>query len=74
MSADVRRYIGQCEICQRAKAGGLQPTQGRRRLFAGRPWQKLAIDLVGPLPETERGNKWVLVITDHFTKWQDAFA
>ena len=73
MSADVRRYVNQCEVCQKAKSGGLQPAQGRRRLFAGRPWQKLAVDLVGPLPETERGNRWILVIADHFTKWQDAF-
>ena len=48
MSADVRRHVGQCEVCQRAKSGGLQPAQGRRRLFAGRPWQKLAVDLVAP--------------------------
>ena len=73
MTADVRRYIGQCEICQRAKTGGLQPAQGRRRLYAGRPWQKVAVDLVGPMPETPRGNKWILVISDHFTRWQDAF-
>ena len=74
MTAEIRRYVGQCEICQRSKTGGLQPVQGRRRLHAGRPWQKLAVDLVGPLPPTARGNKWVLVLSDHFTKWQDAFA
>ena len=74
MTADVRRFIKQCEVCQKGKAGGLLPAQGRRRLFAGRPWQKLAMDLVGPMPQTERGNRWILVISDHFTKWQDAFA
>ena len=41
-------------------------------MFAGRPWQKVAVDLVGPMPETPRGNKWILVLTDHFTRWQDA--
>ena len=73
MAAEVR-MIGQCEICQRAKTGGLQPAQGRRRMFTGRAWQKLAVDLVGPLLETSRGNKWILVISDHFTRWQDALA
>jgi len=29
---------------------------------------------VGPMPETHRGNKWILVLTDHFTRWQDALA
>ena len=73
MTAEVRRHVQCCEICQRAKTGGLHPAQGRRRLHAGRPWQKLAVDLVGPMPETPRGNKWILVISDHFTRWQDAF-
>ena len=41
-------------------------------MYAGRPRQKVAIDLVGPMPETRAGNRWILVIMDHFTRWQDA--
>ena len=29
---------------------------------------------MGPLPETSRGNKHILVVVDHFTKWCEAFA
>ena len=43
-------------------------------MHAGRPWQKLAVDLVGSMPETSRGNKWILVLVDHFTRWQEALA
>ena len=43
-------------------------------MYAGRPFQKLAVDLVGPLPLTKRKNRWALVLTDHFTRWQDAIA
>ena len=32
----------------------------------------MAVDLVGPMPETSRGNRWILVLVDHFTRWQDA--
>ena len=28
---------------------------------------------MGPLPETTQGNKQLLVIMDHFTKWCDVF-
>ena len=29
---------------------------------------------MGPLPETSQGNKHILVVVDHFTKWCEAFA
>ena len=74
MTADVRRVVRSCEVCQAAKSGGNHQPGGRQRLFVGRPWQKVAVDLVGPMPETTRGNRWILVLTDHFTRWQDAIA
>lgn len=49
-------------------------SKNKLRLHAGRPWQRVAIDLVGPLSETERGNRWILVLSDHFTRWQEAIA
>ena len=70
----VRKAARSCEICQAAKHGGTKGPQGRQRLHAGRPWQKVAVDLVGPMPETARGNRWILVLVDHFTRWQDALA
>ena len=72
MVAEVRRLLRTCEVCQMAKPGGNKPPSSRQRLYAGRPWQKVAIDLVGPMPKTQRGNQWILVLSDHFTRWQDA--
>ena len=74
MSSEVRRTVRCCEICQMGKHSKATPYTSRQRLFAGRPWQKVAIDLVGPLPETPRTNRWVLVLSEHFTRWQDAVA
>ncbi len=33
------------------------------------PWEVLGLDLIGPLPETARNNKYVLTMTDLYTKW-----
>ena len=74
MTTEVRAVVRGCEVCQAAKGGGTTSSGGRQRLYAGRPWQKVAVDLVGPMPETARGNKWILVLIDHFTRWQDAIA
>lgn len=40
----------------------------------GGPWEKLGIDIVGPLPMTTKGNKYILVCCDYLTKWPEAFA
>ena len=72
LTSFVRRQVKVCEVCQAAKTSRVLRSSDQRRLFTGRPWQKVAIDLVGPLQETNKGNQWILVLTDHFTRWQDA--
>ena len=32
------------------------------------------MDILGPLPLTPRGNRYVLVLTDYFTKWTESYA
>ena len=31
------------------------------------------MDLIGPLPETNRGNKYILTLIDYYTNWPEAF-
>jgi len=40
----------------------------------GLPFERLAIDVAGPFPETNRGNKYILVAIDYFSKWPEMFA
>ena len=28
--------------------------------------------MIGPLPETPRGNKYIVILTDYFSKWAEA--
>ena len=32
-----------------------------------------ATDITGPFPTTSRGNKYILVVTDTFSKWSEAY-
>jgi len=38
------------------------------------PWDVLAIDFLGPLPVTARGNRFIMVATDEFTKHIEVWA
>jgi hypothetical protein len=33
---------------------------------------RVALDTAGPLPETKSGNKYILVVVDHYSKWCEA--
>ena len=35
--------------------------------------ERIAIDILGPLPLTESGNKYLLVVMDYFTKWPEVY-
>lgn len=35
--------------------------------------ERVAIDVLGPLPKTKSGNEYILIAQDYFTKWVEAF-
>ncbi len=36
--------------------------------------QLVATDIVGPFPESSKGNSYILVASDYFTRWVEAYA
>ena len=36
--------------------------------------ERIAVDIMGPLPRTKRGNRYLIVVGDYFTKWMEAIA
>ena len=68
LKTDVQNYIRHCRKCTQ---------KTRRALLArrpvGYPLECIAMDIKGPLSMTSRGNKYILVISDYFTKYSEAY-
>ncbi|GFX90124.1 retrovirus-related Pol polyprotein from transposon 412 [Trichonephila clavipes] len=63
-----------CRICDHCSAGKdpRKRTRGRLQLYnVGAPFERIAFDLLGPLPRSSDGKK-ILVVMDYFTKWLEA--
>ena len=74
LKEDVKMYIKQCDICAKNKRPVKTPKAPMGSLKTGEPWDILATDYIGPLPITPRGNRYILVLTDHFTKFVEVIA
>lgn len=70
MRKDVQRYVRSCEVCKAQKPLNLAPPglMGKSRKVSY-PWQMIALDLIGPLPRSSKGNRFLLVVSDWFTKF-----
>jgi hypothetical protein len=73
VSRDVRAYVKDCLICATTKRGPIQPGAPLHAYNPERPWQTIAVDYMGPYESTTEGNKYILVVTDLFTRWVEAF-
>jgi hypothetical protein len=74
MREDISIWISQCEICGANKPPHKSSKAPLGSMPVGAPLDRLGTDLLGPLPVTPRGNKYILTITDYFTKWVEIFA
>ncbi|XP_059420291.1 uncharacterized protein LOC132155519 [Carassius carassius] len=70
---DVKRWCRECVDCGSRKAVGKQWRAPLQSVVTSRPYERVAVDILGPLPETPKENKYIVVIGDYFSKWMEAF-
>lgn len=70
MTSQVRQYITNCQICKETKPANqiMRPNIGNE-VITERPFQKLYIDFLGKYPRSKKGNAYIFIVVDHFTKF-----
>ena len=74
MPADVYHWIKSCHQCNQRKIPKNKSGGKLQSIKVSQPWEMIGIDIIGPLPITNNGNRYIAVICDYFTKWPEAFA
>ena len=72
LSSAVEEYCRACLTCAKCKSGR-KPRAPLQPMGSGYPMQRVHTDVVGPLPRTRRGNRYILTVQCSFTKWVEAY-
>ena len=71
MSKSVVRHCTFCVKCQQSKAPPTNPAP-LQPIIATQPWEMVAVDVL-KVPTSIKGNQYLLVVQDYFSKWPFAF-
>jgi len=74
MKQDVKNFVKSCHDCQKRKLV-CEKTKAPMLITdtSNKTFQKVAIDIVGSLPETRNGNKYILTTQDQLMKFCTAY-
>ncbi|GFV98975.1 retrovirus-related Pol polyprotein from transposon 412 [Trichonephila clavipes] len=71
--SDVEKWCRACDPCA-ARKDPRKRTRLRLQLYnGGAPFERIAFDILGPLPRSSDGNNNILVVMDYFTKRPEAY-
>ena len=65
--------MSSCDVCQRNNRKQITDVPELHPVPVKSPWHHIAIDFIGPInPVSTKGNKYILTISDYFTKFVNA--
>ncbi|GFV29814.1 transposon Tf2-11 polyprotein [Trichonephila clavipes] len=73
MKKYISDYIKKCPECARFNATNQKPAGLLRTPVYSQRFEVIAIDLFGPLPQTDTGKQWIFIVEDCATKWVELF-
>src|SRR6218665_2978246 len=73
--SDIARYCRSCDICQRTvPKGRVQKVPLIKMPIIETVWKRCVVDLIGPLPCSERGHRFILTLVDCASRYPECVA
>ena len=69
-----KEWCKKCVVCAGSNGPHRKRKAPMRQYNVGSPFERIAIDVAGPFPESNDGNKYIIVVMDYFSKWVEAYA
>lgn len=73
MRQDVEDWCRRCTRCAGSKGPRTRSRGEMQQYVVGAPFERIAMDIAGPFPETNNGNRYLLVAMDYFSKWPEVY-
>jgi Integrase core domain len=74
VTRDCAKYVAQCLSCAAVRPAVESRTRPLQLFPPSGPWEFVCADILGPLPVSPDGNRFVLVFSDRFSKFTVAVA
>jgi len=72
MYKDIDKCVKSCLRCQCYRPKPITKNLSNIPTPVERPFVRVGLDIVGPLPITNKGNQYLIVLVDYTTKWVEA--
>lgn len=72
MVKDIEEYVGKCISCSQRKPGSRNLAPLGKISPVTEPFELVSLDIVGPLPVSRNGNKYLLTFIDYLTRYCEA--
>ena len=74
MFKDVEHWCKSCQDCQMRKSPRNSKKAPLLPIPVGNAFERIAVDVLGPFPPSNKNNRYIVVFTDYLTRWNESFA
>lgn len=72
VARDTQTWCKQCDICQKQNTAKTHRSPLVPLPVIDQPWKRIAVDIVGPLPRSKSGFKYLLTCMDYASRYPEA--